>query len=825
MHCSCIPVTLLVVFQLTFLNQANGQESVKETFNKAKSAYYKGDYEASAEFYSNILSKDQSTVNSQLTRQNILTCYSQIGEMAWARRSYQESVFYFARALAQCSGKDALNEIPYYLFKIGRSLYALSDFTGAALVYSSALNHYSRGNTTANSRDIISLKNNLGLCQMNMGNLARANDLFRESAILAEKEGFIPEQINALNNCAILLQKDNQAVSSIEILEKCLELSGKLNDQTLLSVQKGNNGNAYMILGNYNEALDCYHESLAGMPSLPTLNNMAIAFLQIGNTDSAAAYSKFAMEMIGKSRTKGSPVPVSDFIDALGIYEEIQMERFKKEANLDELIHSFDAFREGIRYLILRMDEGYTLDYLKSFLEKHRPFFDISMQNALLIDSLSPGQIPRSALVSEAMKAVSILNPSILRSPRSGHRDQAVECLSLNSSWQLIDDFLQGKPSQQFQWNLSNAMLLDYEKDSAETFRYKTALINQVDSLEIKISEVISRLDGTTFLDYFLTSGELIIHVYSHSGIRIKRIKIPEIVISKFDELPTAVRQLDAKMIEEECSFLAGFLIQPVTSCLGSGDLVFIPDDHTIKVPFDLLPITSGSKTDYLISSRPVTYSYTLLNWQLSPGIRNRFNYAFCGLAPFIKTDSDLARPRYNLLEVTSIDSIYKSKGFPSVLLTGTSAKPDSLLDYISEARILCIATHLYQNDTLVQLNRLMMDDGSALYLPALGKINFGNELIILGVCQTLEGFSEKQVTYNSILKSFYLTGPAYCLGSLWRLYDYPFMKFNVEFNSHLISGDSYATALQKTKLSFIGSQEFSQPLFWAGIQLFERRN
>jgi tetratricopeptide (TPR) repeat protein len=777
-----------------------------------------------------LLEQPDSIITRHLSRNEQLTCFSQIGEITWSERKFSESVYFFARALALCPDKDPAEEVPFYLFKIGRSLYSLSDLPGAKIAYTAALDHYRQGYPPGFEKEIISLRNNLGLCQMNLGKYIEAEKQFIECASTAKKEGFVTENIQALNNLAILYQKQGKLEESLQLLERGLELAIQINEPVAICAQKGNIANARFLKGDYPGAIALYRECISTPdphPSrfLPYFNNLALAYFNSGNIDSAAFCNDQELGMIGDPEDPEPGTSVSDCLDALGVYEEIQLARFQATGNFEYIYSCFESFKKGMRCIFLRLDDEFTIDYMKSFLAQHRAFFTVSMKSALHLDSLAPRRIPRSAVVSEAMKAVSVLDGSVSRNQKKSDSEVASENISLNNSWKYIDDFTHGRISETSRQDLCRTLIINPFDEAVGSLKINQELIARFDTIEQSIEQVIKNRGNRNILDYFLMEDQLIIHQYSPEGIRVHKIQTGKSILYDIDQLSAAIQQLRNKEVSKISSALSEYMIDPVVDALVPGEITFIPDDKTIRIPMEILFTGENEKKDYLINTRPLTYSFTLLNWSNLPDSEEDYPLTFCGIAPDLKSETPQASVTRNIGEIFSIDSLYRATGHSSLVLTGGSAVIDSLLKYANKSKILCISTHLSQDESSAQMNRLILDGHSALYLPVMKNLRLGNDLLILGICSALENFIENQETYNSFLKSVNNTDVSYCLGCLWRLYDLPFMKFNIEFNRLIAEGDSYSVALQKTKKMFIGSIEFNQPIFWAGIQLFEIRH
>jgi|GEM_PF-3191039 len=823
MRCIIRLFILFVSFPLTLPFGAFGQEMVKSRFISAKNEYYRGYFKESAGIYASFLTVPDSILIRQLSRNELITCFSQIGEINWSERKFTESVFFYSRALSLCSEKDPLQEIPFFLFKIGRSLYSLSDFTGASLAYAAALDYYSRKNPPANSVEIATVLNNLGLCKMNLGNLPDAEKLFRESESLAQNKGLIREQIKALNNLAILRQKQNKTEESIGILNKSIVSANLLNDSVMVAAQKGNLANALLSKGEYREAIDLFRQSIALQNHpVPSYNNLAIAFLNSGNIDSAGICNRIVLNMIRDPAKPGSETSLSDCLDALSISEAIHLARYKLTGNQEEVSSGFDLFNQGMYRLLNGINEEFTVDYLKSFLDKHRSFFTVSMKSALLLDSLSPGKIPRSAIVSEAMKAVSTLDVSNIRHRSKNGSGWESECIALNESWHYIDDFIRGRHRTIPLKNLFNTLSINPFEDSPEIADYKNHLIRVFDTIESGLIKKNAQSGERNILDYFLMDDELIIHIYSAKGICVKRIFTDRITPRNLEELTAAILQLRSDAVRDISARLSRLFIEPVIPYLETGEILIIPDDNTIRVPMEMLRTVINGNQVYLIDQWAVSYSFTLLDWWPTVTSSPKHSYNFFGFAPDYFQSGEFNNLIYNIKEIESIDSLYRNSGYRSLKITGPSARLDTLLRYAPLSAILSVSTHVTRNDSVVQLSHLRIGEGQPLYLPAFRRIRFNSDLLILGGCSTLEGFSDYRTTYNSLLKSLCGTEVSWCLGSMWKLYDSPFMKFNIEFNRRVIAGESYVSALQKTKKLFIASEEYNQPVFWAGIQLFE---
>jgi|GEM_PF-4183848 len=98
--------------------------------------------------------------------------------------------------------------------------------------------------------------------------------------------------------------------------------------------------------------------------------------------------------------------------------------------------------------------------------------------------------------------------------------------------------------------------------------------------------------------------------------------------------------------------------------------------------------------------------------------------------------------------------------------------------------------------------------------------LNLNADLVVLSTCETGLGSIIKGEGIMSMARGFIYSGAPNILFSLWKIGDKNTCTLMVEFYAHLLTGDSYSSALRKSKLKMILDENTAFPKFWSGITL-----
>ena len=300
------------------------------------------------------------------------------------------------------------------------------------------------------------------------------------------------------------------------------------------------------------------------------------------------------------------------------------------------------------------------------------------------------------------------------------------------------------------------------------------------------------------------------------------------------------------KSISIELKQLHQVLIQPIADLLPKQPeerVIFIPQNKLFLVPFAALQDNNGKYLieKHTISTAPSIQALDLLHQRK---IRRNNQKSF---VPITMTDDELlivgnpTAPKVslkpggescNLLpllgaerEANAIANIFKTQA-----LTGDAATETAIVDKMSQARIIHLATYTFPfanssaskdcngEDTtgVIALASSNQDDGW-LRSEEIQKLNLKADLVVLAGCDTAVG----RITGDGVIglsRAFLGAGADSVIGSLWDIPDMPTATLMTEFHAKLSKNTDKAGALRQAMLETM--KKHPNPRDWAGFTL-----
>ena len=146
---------------------------------------------------------------------------------------------------------------------------------------------------------------------------------------------------------------------------------------------------------------------------------------------------------------------------------------------------------------------------------------------------------------------------------------------------------------------------------------------------------------------------------------------------------------------------------------------------------------------------------------------------------------------------------------------------------------IVHIATHGLINNSNPELSALLRnmtgnsagmvpsdEDDGILYTNEIYNLSLGCNLTVLSACETGSGKLEKGEGVMGLSRSFLHAGAKNLIISYWKVSDSATLELMMDFYRHVATGDNYATALQKAKLSLIHNSQTAFPAYWGAFAL-----
>lgn len=390
------------------------------------------------------------------------------------------------------------------------------------------------------------------------------------------------------------------------------------------------------------------------------------------------------------------------------------------------------------------------------------------------------------------------------------------------------------------------------------------------------INNITSKMSADqALIEYCLQDSSIIAFVLKKD--RFSGVEIP--VDKNFSRLVNdyiaAIRRHDPLNVLPKGYQLYNKLIQPLEKYIaGATKLVIIPDEQLLYLPFETLTTsykeTSGTpdftSQDYLINKYLFTYHYSALLWEESGIINKGINeyLTFAGFAPvfspqlklqglnsgnekfvynngidefrsIVTSGSNLAELPYSKDEVDSIAFLFLSKGNKATAFLFGNATEKNFKDSAKYYTIVHIATHGLINNSNPELSGLAFaqydrknsagmrpsdEDDGILYTNEIYNLSLGCNLIVLSACETGSGKLEKGEGVMGLSRSFLHAGAKNLIISYWKVSDSATLELMMDFYRHVATGDNYATALQKAKLSLIHNSQTAFPAYWGAFAL-----
>ncbi len=629
-----------------------------------------------------------------------------------------------------------------------------------------------------------------------------------------------------LSNYGILYRETGNYSASLRHYEASVEIDRKLKRHHDLATDYVNLGNLYNELNDFHKSLKYYEkarrlfETLGDSSGLGLIyGNMGITFRDLGKYKKAVEFLSRAFDLAKEQRDS---IGMADWLYNLAM---VYQERERKKAG----IFFYEALSLSRRLKRINEESGILTDFGEFLLKTgnddsavtcFKAAYELLRTNGLNDYIWEPlyrlalyyrktGNTARAdSLFSEAVHSLDRHRSSIrvrqltthfLESERLKlYRNYAaflIECNRISDAFHIID-------------RSKNRYLTDKlaERDSA--------LVNSY-----------SLSDSTALLEYCLLKDSWYVFVRTRDDLQcyslcndkeLKKILSEYIVMTSNKHTPLKrIRQLGNELYLK--------IIHPVTQMNQYRQLFIVPDGILHHLPFETL--WDGKR--YLIEDYSVTYapSYYFL------GIRRR-NPLVTGLPSLL-----IAKPYYN-----GRVNIYSDVPFED--LPHTQRERDSLMRIIPDAvtikadeatvksaawdkiSLAHFAVHAVHHEHQSEWSALILSPGFSedgyLTSDEVAGLNIQTDLVTLSACATSKGpllMSEGMLSLN---RAFLAAGSQTVLSTLWNVYDESTAEFMIQFYRYRYNtGLRKNEALQATKCSFIRSDHYFHPAFWAGYVLW----
>ncbi len=300
---------------------------------------------------------------------------------------------------------------------------------------------------------------------------------------------------------------------------------------------------------------------------------------------------------------------------------------------------------------------------------------------------------------------------------------------------------------------------------------------------------------------------------------------------------PEALKQRRLQQAQS-LRFLYQLLIKPITPSLPNNStqrVIFIPQNELFLVPFAALQDEKGKYLieNYTILTAPSIEILRLTRLQLTtkrqaPFSEQAFSTLIVGNPTMPKVVTRVGEPPRQLADLPGAkqEAIEIAKLFNTQAITGSQATESTIVQQMSNARIIHLATHGLLDD----FTGLGMPGAIALAPSGNGQLNDGlltankildlklqAELVVLSACDTGRG----RITGDGVIglsRSLITAGVPSIVVSLWKVPDDSTALLMTEFYKNLKITPDKAQALRRAMLTT--KAKYADPLHWAAFTL-----
>jgi CHAT domain-containing protein/Tfp pilus assembly protein PilF len=734
----------------------------------------------------------------------------------------------------------------FFLFNIGRNYYTLGDYNKSLDYYHQAkclLQDFSPLPTLRKAE----LYNNIGLNYYKLGNYPESQNYINESIAIKRLLGLNADLASNYNNLALIYQKRDEYDTALHYFNKSLYIYDSISKLTKSAFIINNIGNLYLQKKSFDSSKIYYSKALSIRKKIEnseesdlvvSLNNMSVVFTKLNVLDSSLFYNNLALNLNIKNLNrinKTDVFSITNYLITISDRIELNLKKFQHTNDQNYLTESFTYFFPTIKLIVNHLMKYNSIFSTNIFVNEYKRFFDSSIVSTQLMDSINPINCPRTLVVSEVHKSLSILNlPSELRNIQgdtivTNHTRQ----LNRFCQWQLalLDETRSSPASNKIEIIdslINNTPEIDnyYDKYAEKLKQNVTIYFDSIsDSLISKCNNTTNRL----LIDYYVINDLIYFHLISNRKITFIKHRTDSTFMNALNNYPKAIKTLDHISTTNLSKALSDHLLLPINETLKLFDnITIIPDQLLAEIPFESLSYHSDDsmKLKYLVESKNIAYRFSVLNRNYS-NIKpaNQYTLDFFGIAPFDQNDSSSTSLNGSAKEILEVTRLFKEHDFKASCATGENATLGTFTTYSSDARILHLSTHSKINQTNAELSFLELFPQitqNNLFFPVLASLPLRNELLILNACETGGNLAESSTGFVSFIKGMANVTTHNYLCTLWKIYDQPSYLFIKKFIELTLAGNSYSKALADTKRNFINSEGYYFPIFWSTFLLYE---
>jgi CHAT domain-containing protein/Tfp pilus assembly protein PilF len=744
--------------------------------------------------------------------------YSNLGEYAKALNYYQQGLAIFKQVGNKLMEGTALNGIGNVYRGLGEYAKALNYCQQALAIFKQVGDK---------SREGITL-NGIGNIYNNVGKYAKALDYYQQALVIVKQVSYKAGEGITLNNIGSVYRSLGEYVKALDYYQQALVIVKQVSYKAGEGITFNNIGDVYASFGEYAKALDYYKQALAIHQQVgnkpmegTTLNNIGIVHNDLEKYTKTLDYLQQALaihKQVGNKPMEGTTLN-----------------------NIGKVYYSLGEYTK-------------VLDYYQQALAIFKKVGDKSREGNILNNIGALYKITGKYAEAEKNLFAAI---KILESLRPGLTDdQKISIFETQSgTYGLLQDILIAQ-------NKTTTALEISERSKARALvELLSSKFNPNQQLNIKPPNIeqikqIARQQKATFVEYsVIGKSQLYIWVIKPTGevtfkqVDIKSLDTPLTELVKNSRASIGARGragIDVVPVKnpvnqkQNLQKLHELLIKPIASHLPTNPddrVIFIPHESLFLVPFPALMDASGK---YLIEKHTIMTAPAIQVLELTnknnPGKLN-----FNSLQPKDllvvgnPTMPIVGIPPVQLSPLKGAETEAKAiaKLFNTTALTGNQATKSTVLEKISSARVIHLATHglldgkdfgeltpgaialapdkFNNSDKLSDVNEGLLKTTEIIDL----KLNA--DLVVLSACDTGRG----QITGDGVIglsRSLITAGASSVIVSLWKIPDDSTSELMTEFYRQWEQTGDKAKALRNAML--ITMKTNPEPIDWAAFTL-----
>ncbi|MBD2594734.1 CHAT domain-containing protein [Nostoc spongiaeforme FACHB-130] len=757
------------------------------------------------------------------------------------QKNYNQAIQYYQQYLAlDQQNQDSQNRIAA-LGNLGRTYAALNNLPQALDYYQQTL---ALSRATNNRQSELTALLNLGETYLNLENYAAAIEVSQKGLVIAKEltnSIAVIDFLRYISNAYYFIADYNQA---IQYNQQSLEIARIIQDKDSERQTLNSLGNIYYYLRDYDKAINYYEQVLSIARSQSNRRSEGLALGNIGlayiNKGEAAKAIDYLEKDLAVSRIVGDRLNESQTLGYLGS-AYLQVKNYSKSVEYYQqaLIATREAKYtrgEGITFYNLSI----PLMELGKLQEAEKALYSSIEIWESLRERLGENDSYKISFFEQPIQAYQLLQRVLIAQDKT---NEALEVSERGRARAFIDllSSRQSKPSTR-----GNAPQLPAVAKPTLSLLKQIAKQQNATLVQYSIdSKTTSRLGASATLEQALyiwvvkPTGEITFRITDLRPLREKdKTSLAELVTVSRQSIGVRGRggiQVTANPNTSKAknSFrqLHDLLIKPIADLLPNKEsekVIFIPQESLFLVPF---PALQNERGKYLIEKHTILTAPSIqvldLTRKQKLGHQNsrQGEVLIVGNPTMPKVALEPGKPLAQLpalpgaeKEAKEIAPLFKTKA-----ITGSQATKAAILQQISKARIVHLATHGLLDDN--------QGLGSAIALAPSGKDNglltaeeilnlkLNADLVVLSACDTGRG----RVTGDGVIglsRSLISAGVPSVIVSLWAVDDNSTSFLMTEFYKNLQQKQDKATALRQAMLATMKQDKYQNPLHWAAFSL-----